>query len=109
MDEDTKKIIKFRDKRDWKQFHSQKNIALSLLLEVAEVLELFQWSKTHKLPRGKKKELEEELADVYWYLLLLAHESKIDIRKAFAAKIRKKDREYPVSKSKGTSKKYTKL
>ncbi|OGM61515.1 hypothetical protein A2961_04170 [Candidatus Woesebacteria bacterium RIFCSPLOWO2_01_FULL_39_21] len=73
MEEDTKKIIKFQKQRDWKQFHTPKNLAISLSLEANEVLEIFQWTKDNQLPSDKKLMLEEEIADVYYYLLLLPH------------------------------------
>jgi NTP pyrophosphatase (non-canonical NTP hydrolase) len=69
------KILKFRDARDWKQFHDPKNLAISLVLEATEVLELFQWSKANELPKEKQQDLKDEMADVLSYLLLLAHET----------------------------------
>lgn len=109
MDELIESILKFRKERNWKQFHTPKNLAISMLLEAGEVLELFQWTKDHKLPKERLPELKEELADVYYWLLLLSHEFKIDLNKEFKAKMVKNAKKYPVSKAKGTSKKYTKL
>jgi NTP pyrophosphatase (non-canonical NTP hydrolase) len=103
------RILKFRDARDWKQFHSPKNVAISLALEAAEILEMFQWTSDNKLPKGKKKELEQEIADVFYYLLLLAHETEIDIEKAFAKKMKVNEERYPVSKARGNAKKYSDL
>ena len=100
-------IIKFREARDWEQFHTPKNLAVSLLLEASEVLELFQWSPDNQLPKQKKKELEEELADVYYYILLMAHDTGVDLDKALRQKMRKNEKKYPVKKCKGISKKYT--
>ena len=103
------RILKFRLERDWEQFHTSKNLAISLALEAAEVLELFQWSKNHDLPQEKRSELGEELADVYYWLLLLAYENGIDLDKAFIKKMARNARKYPVSRSKGKSTKYNKL
>ena len=103
------RILKFRDAREWKQFHSPKNVAISLALEAAEILETFQWTPDNKLPKGKKKELEQEIADVYYYLLLLAHETEIDIEKAFVRKMEVNEERYPVVKARGNSRKYTEL
>lgn len=104
-----KQILEFRKKRDWEQFHQPKNLAISLSLEAAEVLELFQWTKDGNLPKDKKEALEKELADVYYWLLLLSHDLKIDLDKALEKKMRENDKKYPVTKAKGTSKKYTEL
>ena len=109
MKKDLDKILKFQKERDWKQFHSPKNLAISLSLEASEILELFQWTKNNDLPQDKKKKLEEEIADVYYYLLLLAHESGIDIKKAFENKMALNEKKYPVDKSKGKSNKYNEL
>jgi NTP pyrophosphatase (non-canonical NTP hydrolase) len=102
-------ILNFQSERDWKQFHSPKNLAISLCLEAAEVLEVFQWTKDNNLPEDKKMQLSEELADVYYYLLLLAHETDIDIKNAFEKKMQLNAERYPINKSKGTSKKYNQL
>ena len=109
MKKDLQKLLEFRDKRDWKQFHSAKNLAISLSLEASEILEIFQWSENNDLPKEKYAQLKEEIADVYSYLLLLSNETGIDIKEAFLDKIRKNDKKYPVAKSKGSSKKYTEL
>lgn len=109
MDHDIKEILRFQKKRDWKQFHLPKNLAISLAMEASEVLEIFQWTKDNNLPKEKRQQLEEEIADVYYYLLLLAHETNIDINKAFKAKMAKNAKKYPINKSKGSSKKYTEL
>lgn len=103
------KIISFRDKRDWKQFHLPKNLAISLVLESTEVLELFQWTKDNSLASDKKKDLENELADVYYWLLMLAHEFEINLDKALQKKMIENEKKYPVDKVIGKSTKYTKL
>ena len=109
MKSQLRQILKFRDARDWKQFHSPKNLAISLALEAAEILETFQWTSDNKLPKGKKMELEQEIADVYYYLLLLAHETGIDINNAFSRKMMVNEKRYPASKAKGNSRKYNEL
>lgn len=109
MKDDIKKIIKFQKARNWKQFHSPKNLAISLNLEASELLEIFQWTKDNNLPEESKKQLEEEIADVYYYLLLLAHETNIDIKKAFNRKMEINAKKYPVGKAKGKATKYNKL
>jgi NTP pyrophosphatase (non-canonical NTP hydrolase) len=109
MNKQLQQILAFRKKRDWEQFHLPKNLAISLSLEASEVLELFQWTKDNNLPKEKQLELEKELADVYYWLLLLSHEFKIDLNKALEYKMKENEKKYPVEKSKGTSKKYTDL
>ena len=109
MKEDLGQILKFQSEREWKQFHSPKNLAISLALEVAEVLEVFQWSKDNNLPEDKISQFGQELADVYYYLLLLAHETGIDIGDEFKKKMELNTSKYPIDKSKGSSKKYNEL
>ncbi len=102
-------ILKFRKERNWKQFHSPKNLAISLMLEASEVVEIFQWSKDHAVPNDRKSELAEELADVYYWLLLLAHDENVDLELALEQKMKQNEKKYPVKKSKGVATKYTKL
>ena len=92
----TKKIVKFRDDRGWDKGHVPKNMAISLLLESAEFLELFQWTKDNEIPPDKRKQLEEELADVLYWVLIIAHDFKIDLKKSFNRKIKKNKIKYPV-------------
>ncbi|HVZ11576.1 MAG TPA: nucleotide pyrophosphohydrolase [Patescibacteria group bacterium] len=106
------KTIKFRDQRDWKQFHNPKDIALSMVLEAGEVLEHFQWKNGHDLAthlEKNKDELSKELMDTLAYLLILTHDLDIDIEKSFDKKLMEDTKKYPISKSKGKSTKYTKL
>lgn len=103
------KILKFRKVRDWEQYHLPKNLAISLVLEAAEVLELFQWTKDHNLSEERREEMSDELADVYCWLLLLAHDFNIDLDQALEQKLKKNEGKYPVEKSKGKSTKYDKL
>ena len=108
----TERIIKFRDARDWKQFHKPKDLAISLSLEAAEVLEHFQWkseAEINEYLKTNKDELAEELADVLNYLFLTAHDLDIDISDALNKKIDKSETKYPVEKAKGKHIKYNKL
>lgn len=114
LSELTRQLIAFRDERDWRQFHSLKDLILSLNLEAGELLELAQWK-----PEGDFEEeahgaemqqrLREECADVLLYLLLIAERSGIDLQAAAEAKIQANAKKYPVEKSKGRSTKYDKL
>ena len=102
------KIIKeFIKQRDWEQFHDPKNLAISLSLESSEVLELFQWTKDNEINKNKVTNLKDELADVYYWLLLLADHYDIDIDEALEEKIKKNEKKYPIDKSKGSSEKYS--
>ncbi|MDQ5981463.1 MAG: hypothetical protein QG570_210 [Patescibacteria group bacterium] len=107
-----KKIIKFRDDRDWKQFHNPKDSAVGLMLEAAEVMEHFQWKNEAEMlehVKTHKTEIGEELADVLYWLLLMSHVFDIDLEKAFIDKLEKNDKKYPVEKSKGKHTKYSEL
>ena len=85
------KIIKeFINQRDWEQFHDPKNLAISLNLESSEVLELFQWTKDNEINKNKVTNLKDELADVYYWLLLLADHYDIDIEDALEEKDKEK-------------------
>ena len=108
----TGKIKKFRDERDWKQFHNHKDVALSLVLEATEVLEHFQWKKPEEVNSHAvacKDEIADELADVAIYLFELADNLGINLPEAIEAKIKKNGLKYPVEKSKGSIAKYNKL
>lgn len=94
----TKKIVDFRNKRDWKDYHNAKSMAISLLLEAAEFLEIFQWTKDNKIPKGKRKKIEEELIDVLYWVLLIAHDFKIDLKDALNKKMKKNEKKYPLKK-----------
>jgi NTP pyrophosphatase (non-canonical NTP hydrolase) len=102
-----KELVKFRDERNWKQFHDSKNLALALFIEAAELNELFLWSKNPE--EFDREKLKEELADVLAYAFLLAEKHNLDIKQIMLDKIEKNALKYPVEKAKGTSKKYTDL
>lgn len=108
----TEKIIKFRNERDWAQFHRPKEIAISIALEAAEVLEHFQWKSEEdikKYIKTNKEEISDELADVFNYILIMSHDLGIDIIDASQKKLAKSTIKYPVEKSKGRYTKYDKL
>ncbi len=115
LEELTRRLVAFRDARDWKQFHTLKNLLLSLALEAAEALELAQWKTDAELDaalEGDEKlraRLEEECADVLLYLLLIAEKAGIDLAEAAARKIELNARKYPVEKAKGRADKYHEL
>lgn len=104
MEEIIEKIIKFRDNRDWKQFHTLDNLAKSISIESAELLENFQWDNNYN-----KKDVEEELADVLIYSFLMAITMNVDVKEIMLKKIEENEKKYPVEKSKGKSNKYTEL
>ena len=107
-----KKIIQFRDTRDWKQFHNPKDLAISLVLEAGEVMEHFQWKNKEEMEKyiiTNKKDISEELADVLYWVLLMSHDLKIDVLSALETKIKINEEKYPVEKAKGKHTKYNKL
>jgi NTP pyrophosphatase (non-canonical NTP hydrolase) len=107
-----KTALKFRDERDWKQFHSFKDLAVTLALEAAEVLEHAQWKSEAELRKYLKTHREhvaDELADVLHVLLLLAEHCDVNLAKAFEHKMKKNRVKYPIDKAKGSAKKYYEL
>ena len=115
LNELTRRLIEFRDERDWRQFHSLKNLIMSAALETAEIMELLQWKDDEAVERAARQDsqfrarLAEECADVFLYLLLICERADIDLTEAAAAKIELNARKYPVEKAKGNAKKYTEL
>lgn len=108
----TEKIKRFRDERNWKQFHNPKDVAISLVLEATEVLEHFQWknkTEIEKYLKNNKANIGEELADVLYWVLLMCNDLKIDIIKMLEKKIKKNEEKYPVEKAWGKHTKYNKL
>jgi dCTP diphosphatase len=100
----------FRDERDWAQFHNPKELAISLAVESAELLQLMQWRKGEELDRiivERHSQLKDELADVLFSVLLLAGELKVDLGEAFVEKLRKTGKKYPIEKARGSARKYT--
>ncbi len=107
-----KRIIAFRDARDWKQFHNPKDVAISLILEAGELLEHFQWKSAEEMQQHiekQKEEISDELADVLYWVLLMSNDLDIDVGSALKKKMEKNEAKYPVQKSKGSHKKYTEL
>ena len=106
-------IVKFREERNWKQFHNPKDMAISLALEATEVLEHFQWKSSEEIEQYLKgaggAQLSEELADVLYWVLLLAHDLGIDLDQAFRVKMVKNDAKYPIAKARGSHLKYDQL
>ena len=110
MTEETiEKILKFRDERDWKQFHNPKDLDISLSLEAAELLEVFQWSGTDVVCADKKAKVAEELADVLVYCTLMADSCELDMDEIVQDKMKQNSEKYPVDKAKGKSNKYSEL
>lgn len=110
----TAELLRFRDERDWAQFHTLRNLIVSLNLEAAELLELTQWKddgEVAALPNDPdtREALADECADVLLYLLLVAERAGIDLEAAARAKLLKNARKYPVDKARGSSRKYTQL
>lgn len=102
-------ILKFRDDRDWKQFHNPKDLAISLSLEASELLEVFQWSGADIICEDKKDKIAEELADVVNYCVLMADVCNLDLDEIVQKKIAVNNEKYPVNKAKGKSDKYSEL
>jgi NTP pyrophosphatase (non-canonical NTP hydrolase) len=102
-------VIHFREERDWKPFHNPKDVAISLVLEATEYLELFQWKDPASAARVPRKRAAEELADTLYWVLLAAHDQGIDLVAALEEKLRDNAAKYPVAKSRGSAAKYTEL
>jgi len=102
-------ILAFRDERNWKQFHTPKDLSISLSLEAAELLECFQWSKSDVEVREKHDKMKEELADILIYSVLFADAINADIPTIIKNKLAKNCEKYDVKKAYGSAKKYTEL
>ena len=102
-------VKKFRDDRNWRQFHNPKDLAISINLEAAELLEIFQWSADDLECTHKLDQIKEELADVLSYCILLADRYGLDLDEIIQAKMKKNAEKYPVEKASGVSTKYTDL
>lgn len=103
------KLIKFRDDRDWAQFHNSKDLALALSIEASELNEIFLWKKTEDAENVSIDKIKEELADVLMYSILLAEKHHLNIFDIILEKIKRNGEKYPVDKAKGTAKKYNEL
>ena len=102
-------VLKFRDDRDWKQFHNPKDLAISISLEAAELLEVFQWSAEDVTCDNKMDKIKEELADVVNYCILMADVCGLDLDEIVREKIKRNSEKYPVEKAYGSKEKYTEL
>ena len=102
-------VLKFRDDRNWKQFHNPKDLALSISLEVAELLEIFQWSGSDTVCEGKMDKIKEVLADVLCYCILMADRCGLDMDEIVQTKMKRNGEKYPVEKAKDSAKKYDEL
>ena len=102
MDEIFEEIIEFQKERDWKKFHTPENLAKSISIEAAELLEHFQWQKEYD-----RDEVADELADVLIYCMYMADAMDFDMKEIIFNKMRKNALKYPVDKSRGNAKKYT--
>jgi NTP pyrophosphatase (non-canonical NTP hydrolase) len=106
----TRKILAFREARDWRQFHTPRTLAASLVLEAAELLEVFQWAKDAEvdaLAARKREQIEQELGDITIYLTLMAHDLGIDLERAAERKLELNEQKYPASVVRGRPEKYT--
>ncbi len=108
MENDIKEIMEklktFNKERDWDQFHSPENLAKSISIESAELLECFQWNNNFN-----EEDVEEELADVFTYCFMLADKLNVDPKTIILNKLKKTEKKYPIEKAKGKSTKYNKL
>lgn len=110
LDQLQQKIRSFADDRDWDQFHSPKNISMALIVEAAELVEHFQWlteEQSRELPEKTYLQVEQEMADIFVYLLRLADKLDVDLIDAAKRKIQHNEEKYPVEKVRGSAKKYT--
>lgn len=99
-------LVKFRDDRDWEQFHNPKDLALAISIEANELLELFLWKNSNEANLEKVK---EELADIFSFALLLANKYNLSVKDIVQDKIKLNGQKYPVDKAKGSAKKYDEL
>lgn len=102
----TQALIEFRNDRDWEQFHNPKDLALAISIEAGELLELFLWKKAEE---ANKEKVKEEIADIIAFTFLLADKYDFDVKEIVLDKIKHNNEKYPISKAKGTAKKYNEL
>ncbi|MEM5298054.1 nucleotide pyrophosphohydrolase [Burkholderia sp. JPY481] len=114
IDELLKQLLAFRDARDWRQFHTLRNLIVSTGIEAGELLETIQWKSDAQIDTllsdpEQSTNLRHECADVFMYLLLVAHTAGFDLVDAAAEKLKLNEARYPVDKAKGTAAKYSEL
>lgn len=102
-------LIEFRDRRDWKQFHNSKDLALAISIEASELNERFLWKNAEEVEKVGSEDIKEELADILAFAFLLAEKHQLDVFDIVLEKIRRNGEKYPVDKAKGTAKKYNEL
>ena len=102
-------VLKFRDDRNWRQFHNPKDLAISVSLEASELLEIFQWSADDLVCENKREKIKEELADVLNYCILMADACGLDLDEILQAKVKRNSEKYPVELAFGNKAKYTEL
>ena len=107
--ENINQVLNFRDDRNWKQFQNPKDLALSISVEAAELLEVFQWSGYDTVCESKQDKIREELADVLNYCILMADVCGLDMDEIVQEKIKNNNAKYPVDKAKNSAKKYDEL
>src|ERR1700761_5003676 len=101
----TEALLKFRDDRQWAQFHDSKNLALAISIEAGELNELFLWKEGAAAEQVDRARLKEELADIFSFCFLLADKHQLDVKEIVLDKIHLNDKKYPVEKARGTAKK----
>ena len=109
FDEVTEKTLAFREERDWTQFHNPKDLAISISLEAAELLEVFQWSGQDVVVESKSEKIKEEIADVVIYCIYLADTLGLNLADVISSKLDENAKRYPAEKAKGNARKYTEL
>lgn len=102
-------LVKFRNERDWAQFHDTKNLAVALSIEASELNELFLWKDVKESEQVDKQKIKEELADIFAYAFLIAEKHNLDVKQIVLDKIKRNGEKYPVDKAKGSAKKYNEL
>lgn len=108
----TNYLIKFRNERNWEQFHNSKDLAVAISIEAAELNELFLWKSTEEVEKLNEETIDkvkDELADVMVYTLMLAHKHHLDVEEIIMNKMKKNGEKYPVGKARGSATKYTEL
>jgi len=109
MKELIQKVVMFRDKRNWKQFHNAKDLAISLSIEASELLENFQWKTSEEAVKENLEDIKDEVADVVIYAMLLSNELDFNLEEVIEQKIKKNEEKYPIEKAYGSNKKYNEL
>ena len=99
MIEIIQKVLDFRDERDWKKYHNEKDLAISISLEANELLENFQWRTSEEAIAESKQNIKEEMADILIYLVQLADKMDINLEEEVSNKLLKNAIKYPVNKS----------